>query len=172
MVEQLLLLAEQDARWAGAKAGSRRGIATPGALPFCAPWLFDALMPSACGLVCMPALAPPSAHLPARPSQRLPACRFPQLRGSIAAFVFDSAPAHMKPDSLQRVLAEAEPPGLGRTLRSAYFSAASRLLGAERRRRAFWDNMLRLGGPGWHRPQLYLYRRAGAVAFVGGRVRV
>ncbi|KAL4451602.1 hypothetical protein ABPG75_007264 [Micractinium tetrahymenae] len=83
--------------------------------------------------------------------------RFSQLRPSIAALVFDSAPAHMKPDSLQRVLSEAEPPGLARSLRAAYFSAASWLLGAERRRRAFWANMLRLGGPGWGLPQLFLY---------------
>lgn len=83
--------------------------------------------------------------------------RFAQLRASIAAFVFDSAPAHMKPDSLQRVLSEAEPPGVGRSLRLAYFAAASRLAGAERRRHDFWANMLRLGGPGWDRPQLFLY---------------
>ncbi len=65
----------------------------------------------------------------------------------------------MKPDSLQRVLSEAEPPGLGRTLRATYYSTASWLMGRERRGQAFWANMTRLGGPGWEQPQLFLYRR-------------
>ncbi|KAL4433428.1 hypothetical protein ABPG77_010281 [Micractinium sp. CCAP 211/92] len=83
--------------------------------------------------------------------------RFSQLRASMAAFVFDSAPAHMKSDSLQRVLSEAEPPGLGRALRATYYSTASWLMGRERRGQAFWANMTRLGGLGWDRPQLFLY---------------
>ncbi|PRW20960.1 26S proteasome regulatory subunit [Chlorella sorokiniana] len=82
---------------------------------------------------------------------------FSQLPQTVGGFIFDSAPAFMYPGALQRVVHSIEPPGLLRSLTSAYYSAASaaeRLRWGPTRAESFWGHMLDLS---WGRPLLYLY---------------
>lgn len=66
-------------------------------------------------------------------------------------------PTPLAAGALQRVVHSIHPPGLLRSLRSAYYSAASaaeRIRPGPTRAESFWGHMLRLS---WGRPLLYLY---------------
>lgn len=110
-----------------------------------------------CCAACRPAATTSHTHTCAIAPP--PPGRYAQLPGTVAGFIFDSAPVYPHPGAKQRVLAASEPPGLRRTLLSAFLRAADAVESVAGRRGdhragAFWANMQRLS---WARPLMYLY---------------
>ena len=98
-------------------------------------------------LLLLPLLAPPAPRLLSQSSLHL----------SPQSSTAHTCPYPLPTGALQRVVYSLEPPGLLRSLKAAYYSAASaaeRLRWGPTRSQSFWDHMLALS---WGRPLLYLY---------------